>query len=52
MKNVKVYDKDHPRLKAILVQLITRQNNPALIMADVVEELLDGWEQKEAGIKQ
>ena len=47
MKNVKVYDRTHPRLAAILVQMIAKKKNPALIYADVVEMLVDGWEQKE-----
>lgn len=51
MKNVKVSDRNHARLKAVLVQLIEKQGNPALIFDDAVEELLDLWEQKEAGVK-
>lgn len=44
MKNVKVSDRNHARLKAVLVQLIEKKENPALTFDDAVEELLDLWE--------
>jgi hypothetical protein len=51
MKLVRVSDRNHARLKSILLHIIARDDNPATTYDDAVEELLDDWEEKEAGVK-
>jgi len=51
MPTIKVSKLNKARLDKILACKIGAEENPAIIMDDVVTELLDDWEQKEAGVK-
>jgi len=44
MKNIKVSDTNKSRLDVLLARKIGKEQNPAVIMDDVVTELLDLWE--------
>ena len=47
MKNVRVSDQNHAKLKLLLLQLIAERRNPALTMDDAVSELFE----REAQVK-